>query len=79
LPTPFTGVVLDLRTDERNEVDRLHERAVSIGGRSLKAPYDAFWGSRFAVVEGPGPLVIGLMSVLDAARRGAPPDPATFD
>ena len=78
LPPSFNGVVLDLRVDERAEVDRLHDLARSLGGRSLKVPYDAFWGSRFAVVEGPGPLVVGLMSMPDPELRTAPPDPATF-
>lgn len=78
LPPSFSGVVLNLRVDERIEVDRLHERALSFGGRSVKPPYDAFWGSRFAVVEGPGPLIVGLMSVPDPAHRSAPPDPASL-
>lgn len=75
LDTSFTGVVVNLRVDERTDVDRLHERALAIGGRSLKAPYDAFWGARFAVVERPSVLVVGLMSVPDPAARTAPPDP----
>jgi hypothetical protein len=78
LPASFTGVVVDVRVDERPEVDELHERALAIGGRSLKAPHDAFWGTRFAVVEGPGLLVVGLMSVRSDAHRSTPPDPATF-
>jgi hypothetical protein len=78
LPPSFNGVVLDLRVDERAEVEDLHERALTSGGRSLKEPYDAFWGSRFAVVEGPGPIIVGLMSVPDAARRSPPPDPTTL-
>jgi hypothetical protein len=78
LAPSFNGVVLNLRVDERTEVDRLYQRALSLGGRSLEMPYDAFWGSRYAVIEGPGPLVVGLMSVPDQAHRGAPPDPATM-
>ena len=78
LPSSFAGVVIDLRVDERAGVDQLYERALSVGGRSLKEPYDAFWGARFAVVEGPGPLVVGLMSVRDPDHASAPPDPATF-
>jgi hypothetical protein len=78
LPSSFTGVVVDLRVDERTEVDELHARALTLGGRSVKAPYDAFWGSRFAVVEAPGPLVVGLMSVRDSEHSSAPPDPTTF-
>jgi len=78
LTPTFTGVVLNLRVDNRAEVDRLHELALSLDAQSRKVPYDAFWGSRYAVVGGPGPLVIGLMSEPDPARRSAPPDPATF-
>lgn len=78
LASSFTGVVVNLRVDERADVDRLHDLALSIGGRSLKGPYDAFWGSRFAVVEGPGPLTVGLMSVPDGDRRSAPPDPSSL-
>jgi hypothetical protein len=78
LPRGFVGAVLDVRVDEREEVDRLHDQALTLGARSLKDPYDAFWGSRFATVEAPGPLVVGLMSVPDEAHRSAPPDPATF-
>lgn len=72
----FTGVVLNLRVGERSEVDRLHELAASLGGQSLKAPYDAFWGSRYAVVSAPGPMVVGLRSTPDPDMRSAPPDPA---
>ena len=75
LRPPFSGVVLNVRVDERDEVDRLHDVALFLGATSLTRPYDAFWGSRFAVVEGPGPLVVGLLSVPDENCRSAPPDP----
>jgi hypothetical protein len=78
LDPAFNGIVVNLRVDGRSEVDRLHERACSVGGRSLKAPHDAFWGSRFALVEGPGPLVVGIMSASDDEHRTRPPDPASL-
>lgn len=78
LPESFTGVVLDLRVDGRTEVDRLHELAVSLGARSLRAPHDAFWGSRFCLVEGPGPLHVGIMSGRSDAHRSTAPDLAEF-
>ena len=78
LDPSFTGVVLNVRVDERDEVDRLHDSAQAIGGRSLKSPHDAFWGSRYAVVEGPASVFVGLMSVPDPARRSAPPNPDSF-
>lgn len=79
LDPSFTGAVLNLRVGERSDVDRVHEHACSIGGRSLEAPYDAFWGSRFATVQGPGSLVVGIMSRPDDGHRSAPPDPMSFD
>lgn len=78
LAPSFNGVVINLRVDERSDVDQLHERAIAVGGATLKAPYDAFWGARFAVVEGPGPLAIGIMSVPDPALRTLPPDPSSL-
>jgi hypothetical protein len=78
LAASFRGVVVNLRVDERTHVDRLYEQALPIGGRSVTSPYDAFWGSRYAVVEGPGPIVVGIMSVPDAAHRSAPPNPSSF-
>lgn len=74
----FNGVVMNLRVDERSAVDRLHELGCSIGGRSLKMPYDAFWGSRFALLEAPGPLIVGIMSVPDDEYRSPPPNPGSF-
>ena len=32
----FRGVVVNVRVDERSEVDRLHEQALSLGAHSLK-------------------------------------------
>lgn len=78
LDRPFGGVVMNVRVDERADVDRFHELAQSIGGHSLKLPYDAFWGSRYAVVEGPASIVVGFMSRPDAIHRSNPPDPASF-
>jgi catechol 2,3-dioxygenase-like lactoylglutathione lyase family enzyme len=78
LPPSFAGVVLNVRVDEREEVDRLHEVALGLGATSLAGPSDAFWGSRFAVVQGPGPLVVGLASPPDERWRSAPPDPTSL-
>jgi len=38
-------------------------------------PYDAFWGSRFAVVTDPDGNAVGLMSPRDDAFRGPSPSP----
>ena len=78
LPDGFSGVVVNLRTSTRDEVDALYDRALAAGADGLCAPYDAFWGSRFAVVMAPGPLAVGLISEPDPDHRAAPPSVAEF-
>jgi catechol 2,3-dioxygenase-like lactoylglutathione lyase family enzyme len=73
LPKDFAGVVVNLRTEDRDAVDATFERALELGAEVLREPYDAFWGARYAVVRGPGPLVVGLMSPIDPASRSESP------
>jgi hypothetical protein len=68
----FSGVVVNLATDDRAGVDRGHDVAVGLGANSRKAPYDTFWGARYAVVESPFGITFGLMSPADPNRRTAP-------
>ena len=70
-----TGVVLGFGVDSRDDVDRLYDELVGAGHEGQQPPYDAFWGSRFAVVADPDGNAVGLMSPIDPARRTAPPDP----
>lgn len=78
LPEGFTGVVMNLRVEERAEVDELFERSLSLGAKGLRVPWDAFWGSRYAVIEAPGPLHLGLMSRADASHRTESPAVSDF-
>lgn len=78
LPDGFTGVVVNLRCPDRDGVDDAFERALSLGADSLRPPHDAFWGARFAVVQAPGPIVVGIMSARESAFRGAPPKLSDF-
>jgi uncharacterized glyoxalase superfamily protein PhnB len=41
----------------------------SAGYSALAAPYDAFWGARYAIVEDPNGIAVGLMSPIDPGRR----------
>jgi predicted lactoylglutathione lyase len=72
------GVVVNLLVDGREEVDALHQRAIELGATELKPPWDAFWGSRYAVVLAPGPLCLGLMNEPDGSRRTPPPTVGAF-
>lgn len=78
LPAGFTGVVVNLRAEDRADVDATFDRALTLGADALRAPYDAFWGSRYAVISAPGPLMIGIMSPVDPAHRGQPPALSEF-
>ncbi len=68
----FSGVVVNLTAADRDAVDRGHDIAVARGAISRKAPYDAFWGARYAVVESPYGITFGLMSPSDPNHRTPP-------
>ena len=51
----------------------MHARVTAAGHRSHKAPEDAFWGARYAIVEDPDGIAVGLMSPQDDAKRSPPP------
>jgi uncharacterized glyoxalase superfamily protein PhnB len=59
----------------RDEVDRVHARMTKAGYRSQKAPEDAFWGARYAIVEDPDGRSVGITSAVDGTMRRPPPPP----
>src|SRR5262249_34588903 len=59
----------------REEVDRVHARMTAAGHRSQKAPEDAFWGARYAIVEDPDGNSVGITSPIDESMRSPPPPP----
>lgn len=46
------------------DVDALHQRIVAAGHRSKTAPWDAFWGQRYAQVIDPDGNVVDLFAAL---------------
>ena len=70
-----SGVVIGFRVDSRDGVDALHAELIAAGHESQQAPYDAFWGARYAIVADPAGNAVGLMSPIDPAMRTAPPQP----
>jgi len=71
----LTGrIVLGFEVATREDVDALHDKIVAAGHPSLQAPWDAFWGARYAVVEDPDGIAVGLMSPISADRKYPPPD-----
>jgi len=67
-------VVVGLGVASREEVDRLYGEMTAAGHRGLQGPYDAFWGARYAVVEDPDGIAVGLMSPISAEHRAPPPE-----
>ena len=74
-----TGPVLGFRVAAREAVDELYERLTAAGHAGVRAPYDAFFGVRFAVVLDPGGTSVGLMSESSGEHRSAPPAVGEFE
>jgi hypothetical protein len=43
------------------------------GHHGLQPPWDAFWRARYAIVEDPDGIAVGLMSPISAKHRAPPP------
>jgi catechol 2,3-dioxygenase-like lactoylglutathione lyase family enzyme len=71
-----TGVVVGFKVDSREEVDELVATLSTDGVPVQQAPFDAFWGARYAVVGDPDGNGVGIMSPVDPAFRSEPPSPA---
>ena len=67
-------VVLGFHFKTRGEIDKTYQELTEAGYRGLAAPFDAFWGARYAIVEDPNGIAVGLMSPIEPDRRYWPPD-----
>ncbi|MDG2028914.1 MAG: VOC family protein [Acidimicrobiales bacterium] len=67
--------VLGFRVDTREEVDEVAARMAAAGHPLQLEPTDAFWGSRYAIIQDPDGNAIGVKSTPDDAFRTAPPMP----
>jgi uncharacterized glyoxalase superfamily protein PhnB len=70
--TASTRVVLGMSFASREAVDERYAALTSAGYTGLQPPYDAFWGSRYAIVADPDGNAVGLMSPPEAARKYIP-------
>jgi uncharacterized glyoxalase superfamily protein PhnB len=59
--------------DSPDDVDRLYEELVRAGAPSYKAPWDAFWGQRYAQVRDPDCNTVDLVALSTAPHDGAAP------
>ncbi len=67
-------LVLGFGVTSREAVDQLYIEFTSAGHPGLAAPYDAFWGARYAIIEDSNGVAVGIMSPIDPKRRAPPPE-----
>jgi catechol 2,3-dioxygenase-like lactoylglutathione lyase family enzyme len=53
---------LAFRFDSPADVDAAYDKLVSLGHKGHKAPWDAFWGQRYAIVHDPDGNSVDLFS-----------------
>jgi catechol 2,3-dioxygenase-like lactoylglutathione lyase family enzyme len=61
--------VISFKVASSDSVDTIYAELTGAGYAGQQSPYDAFWGSRFALVEDPDGNVVGLMGPMDASKR----------
>ena len=67
-------MVIGFQVPSRDNVDALYADLTGAGYAGLQAPYDAFWGSRYTVVEDPDGVAVGFMSPVAEEWRSKPPE-----
>lgn len=65
-PSGGPRVGLAFRLDAPADVDQLYAELVSLGYDGHKAPWDAFWGQRYAIVHDPDGNSVDLFAPADA-------------
>ena len=63
------GSVLQFRLDSREAVDALYGDLTAAGYHGHLAPFDAFWGNRYAEVDDPDGNIVGFHSPTDPTKR----------
>jgi catechol 2,3-dioxygenase-like lactoylglutathione lyase family enzyme len=66
-------VVVGFSVTDRAAVDEIYRDMTAAGYRGLQPPFDAFWGARYAIIEDPDGLAVGLMSPIEPDRKSPPP------
>jgi catechol 2,3-dioxygenase-like lactoylglutathione lyase family enzyme len=68
--------VLGFSLPSREAVDTAYAELTAAGYQGRQAPFDAFWGSRYAIVADPSGNDVGLISPVDESMRSSswPPE-----
>jgi catechol 2,3-dioxygenase-like lactoylglutathione lyase family enzyme len=67
-------VVIGFKVTSRQAVDDIYADLTGAGYDGLQPPDDAFWGARFAIVEDPDGIAVGIMSPKSDDERSPPPE-----
>jgi catechol 2,3-dioxygenase-like lactoylglutathione lyase family enzyme len=67
-------VVVGFRVPARADVDDVFRDMIAAGYRGLQEPHDAFWGARYAIVEDPDGIAVGLMSPVSPDKKSQSPN-----
>jgi len=67
------STIIGISLESRDLVDVTYGKLVAAGFEGRQPPYDAFWGSRYAVVADPDGNDVGLMSPPDEGKASWPP------
>jgi uncharacterized glyoxalase superfamily protein PhnB len=67
-------VVIGFGVAARTDVDDVYRDMVGAGYRGLQEPHDAFWGARYAIIQDPDGIAVGLMSPVSPDKKSAPPN-----
>ena len=55
---------LQFKCDSPAEVDTVHARLIAAGYGDYQAPWDAFWGQRFARIKDPDENIVNIFAAL---------------
>jgi uncharacterized glyoxalase superfamily protein PhnB len=66
------GPIVGFTYPSADAVDAAFERLTAAGYPVRQAPFDAFWGARYAIVEDPDGNAVGIMGPIDRARGYVP-------
>ena len=75
-PAASSRALIGFSLPSREAVDARYTELIAAGYEGRQAPYDTFWGARYAVVADPDGNDVGLMSPKDDAKRSWPPKPS---
>jgi catechol 2,3-dioxygenase-like lactoylglutathione lyase family enzyme len=67
-------VVVGFGVPTRTAVDDVFRDMISAGYRGLQEPHDAFWGARYAIIEDPDGIAVGVMSPVSPDKKSPPPN-----